>query len=204
MAHASLAQVKGYEHVVVFFKGRVEATQAVSEDLILSHKEFVQKQHKAGNLLVSGPFEGGGGLAIFKVLKIEAIDSILSLHRGVEKRQLQIERYYWKQRIGNLCSINGEMEFVPYTFVKFDTYITKFNVRLADDYFKLHDDFIKALQNTGNVVSEGEFSNSDGNTLILKGNVTKEVIMSDPVVGLGFMIPTIKKVWLPNGIFCKH
>lgn len=93
---------------------------------------------------------------------------------------------------------------VKYNFVRYTSHITKFNVQHVPQLLKMHDDYLRKITTTGNVLIEGVFSNSDGGFMIIQGDLAKEVIMADPTYHAGFTIPEIRNVFLPEGAICKN
>jgi hypothetical protein len=68
---------------------------------------------------------------------------------------------------------------------------------------KKHNEFLKQLSTTGNVITEGIFGEQDGGILVMKGDLQKEVIESDPGVQEGLLNLTFKKLWIAKGSFCE-
>ena len=120
---------------------------------------------------------------------------------NTEVKSFTIELFPGIVRAGIPCSDNPDKEG-NYTFVRFDSHITKFNVRNAPQLFKIHDDHLKKIKNTGNVVMEALFANDDGGIMILHGGLEREVVYSDPAVINGFLEPEIHKMKLISSSFC--
>lgn len=56
---------------------------------------------------------------------------------------------------------------------------------------------------TGNVLLEGFFDISDGGIMIVKGQIGNDVIISDPTVQEGFIVPQIRELNIAKGVFCE-
>ncbi|MTI21489.1 hypothetical protein E1176_10710 [Fulvivirga sp. RKSG066] len=167
------------------------------------HLENIQKLASEDKLLVAGPFEGGGGIFIMNTNSTKEAKKWIATDPAIAANRYRIEVLPWTPRVGGACQIDSNAEFVTYTFVRYNTLITKFNVQQAPILFKQHDDYIDQIVAAGNVVSEGVFSNSDGGVLILNGEVEPQVIMNDPSVQNGIIVPEIKKIWVGKGSFCE-
>jgi len=62
---------------------------------------------------------------------------------------------------------------------------------------------VKDLVKTGNVVAEGTFGDSEGGILVIKGDLNKAVIESDPAVREGFLEVEFKKLYVARGAFSE-
>jgi len=167
---------QNYTHSFVFLSSnpsRSEMKKEKVDSLQQLHLENIQSMAKNGRLSIAGPFEGGG------------------------------EIFPWQPRHGGVCLVDTSVQMVPYFFIRYNTNITKFNVRNMSELFQQHDKYIDQIVKTGNVVSDGVFANSDGGTLVVKGSLDTEVVMNDPTVVNGIIEPTIKRVWLGKGSFCE-
>jgi uncharacterized protein YciI len=159
---------------------------------------------KEGKLIAAGPFEGGGGLFIFKSNSKDEVKEWLSTDPGVRAQRWNIEILPYQPRIGGVCSASEPFEMVTYQFVHYIPNVMKFNVQTADDTLRKHLEFVKQLAATsGNVVTEATFGGMDGGILVMKGTLQKEVILSDPAVAEGLMDPEFKQLWIAKGAFCE-
>jgi len=86
-----------------------------------------------------------------------------------------------------------------YSFVRYIPNIAKFNVQDAPELFGKHDNYLKEIKKTGNVIAEGIFGDSEGGILIMKGELDAAVVERDPAVQDGLLQFDIKKLWIANG-----
>ena len=177
--------------------------QTAVDSLQKGHLANITKLAREDKLHVAGPFHGGGGIFILNTTSLDSASKWISTDPAISAGRFKIEILPWTPRIGSICLVDEESEMVEYTFVRFNTHITKFNVQEAPEWFMKHDKFINDLRKTGNIVSEGIFDNSDGSTLVMKGALQKEVILSDPAVMNGILQPDIKTIWVGKGSFCE-
>ncbi len=180
-----------------------ELPKAKVDSLQKGHLANIQKLASEEKLLVAGPFEGGGGIFIMNTTSTKEAERWIRTDPAIAANRYRIEILPWTPRVGDACLVSTEAEFVTYTFVRYNTHITKFNVQDAPIHFKAHDDYIDEIVDAENVVSEGVFANSDGGVMILRGDIEKEVIMNDPAVRNGIIQPEIKKIWVGKGSFCE-
>lgn len=92
---------------------------------------------------------------------------------------------------------------VSYHFVRYVSNLTKYNIQDAPDTFRKHDDYLKKIIQTGNVVTEGIFGEREGGILVLRGELQKEVIESDPSINEGLFQIEFKKLYIAKGAFCE-
>lgn len=200
----SYAQEKKY--MFVFLNSNpdkeVLSEQAV-DSLQKGHMANIQRLAAEDKLLVAGPFEGGGGIFILNTNDITEARKWIYTDPAIKANRYKIEILPWAPLSGGVCKVNEDVKMVFYTFIRYQTHITKFNVQQAPEWFLKHDQYLNNITKTGNVISEGVFDNDDGSILIMKGEVEPEVIMSDPAVKNGILQPEIKTIWVGQGSFCE-
>ena len=185
-----------------------EKREALSQDKVDSlqtgHLANIKRLAKEGKLMVAGPFDGGGGIFIMKSSSVAQAKAWISTDPAIAANRYRIEVLPFTPREGGVCLADSASGFETYTFVRYNTHITKYNVQQAPRLFRQHDEYIKEIVKAGNVVSEGVFANSDGGVMVLKGEVEPAVIMNDPAVQNGIIQPEIKKIWVAKGSFCEN
>ena len=62
---------------------------------------------------------------------------------------------------------------------------------------------MKTVVKNGNVIGAGTFGDYVGEILILKADVSKEIIESDPAVKSGDLKFEMKKLYIAKGSFCE-
>ncbi|MBL3657842.1 YciI family protein [Fulvivirga sediminis] len=195
------------KYMFVFLSGNnhnSSLSEAQQDRLQTGHKNHIIKLTEEKKLKLAGSFEKGGGIFILNTNSVDTAREWMSEDPAVATKRYKTEILPWTPRLGSVCTAQHPMEYETYTFVRYNTYITKFNVRDAPQLFRQHDVYLKEIEKTGNVISEGVFDNSDGGTLIMKGEVAKAVIMNDPSVKNGIIDPEIKIIWVAKGSFCEH
>ncbi|MEQ8304224.1 MAG: YciI family protein [Cyclobacteriaceae bacterium] len=201
---ASLAQTYPYTFVfLTLHNDRPELPKEELDKIMEGHLGNIQRLAMEGKLLVAGPFDGGGGIYIFDSPSSDSVRHWISTDPGVVADRWKIEMFAYQPRVGSVCVVDPDAELVNYTFIRYITTITKFNVHQADVTFDTHDEYLRKITKTGNVVTEGIFANRDGGILIMKGSVDKELIESDPSMKDTIFRIEHKKVWLGKGSFCE-
>ncbi len=190
----------------VFLNKKADGAQLPKEQhdkIMEGHMANINRLAKEGKLVAAGPFDGGGGIFIFKSNSIEDVKSWLSTDPGVQANRWNIEALPYQPRFGSACAVNEPYEMVSYHFVRFVSNLTKYNIQDAPDTFRKHDEYLKKLIQTGNVITEGIFGEREGGILVLKGELQKEVIENDPSINEGLFQIEFKKLYIAKGAFCE-
>jgi uncharacterized protein YciI len=192
------------ELVFVFLHHKVDKVELPKEQvdkIMEGHMANIRKMAKEERLLVAGPFEGGGGIFIFNSHSVTEVTQWLNDDPGVKAQRwnVEVQLYYW--HVGQPRLVNEPIEMITYQFVRFMPYIAKFNINDVPELLKKHDDYLKEIKKTGNVVAEGNFGDTEGGILIVKGVLNKTVIESDPAVHEGLLEIEIKKWFVARGSF---
>lgn len=167
------------------------------------HMANIERLAKEGKLISAGPFDGGGGIFIFNSKSIDQVNEWLKTDPGVVANRWRIEVLPYFPRIGAACAVGEKYEMVTYQFIRYVPNIAKFNIQEAPQIFKKHDDYLKGIVKTGNVIAEGIFGDSEGGILVIRGDLQNEVIETDPAVREGLLEIEIKKLWIAKGAFCE-
>ena len=195
MAHMAYSQEQ-----VVFMSSAPDTKDARGQNDLKDFSDRFLEVYKNRSTL-AGLLENGSRVYLLST------PSTLKTRKWIEQigfeGSVSVELFPATIRVSRLCSDNKTLES-NYTLIRFDSHITKFNVRDAPQLFKIHDDHLKKIKNTGNVVLEALFANDDGGVLILRGKVDREVIYSDPAVIDGFLLPQIHEMKLTWGSFCDN
>ncbi|MDH4058897.1 MAG: YciI family protein [Cyclobacteriaceae bacterium] len=202
--HQGLAQE--HKHIFVFLNNKLDKTELPKEELdklMEGHLNNIQRLVKEGKMLVAGPFDGGGGIFIFNSSSMDSVRLWLATDPGIQAERWELELFPYLPRVGSVCVADANAEMVTYTFIRYLADITKFNVQKAGETFKKHDDFLKQIIKTGNVVTEGIFPPRDGGILVMKGDVDAKLIESDPAMMDALFSIEYKKLWVMKGSFCE-
>jgi uncharacterized protein YciI len=194
-------------HTFVFLHKRADLPQLPKEEvdkIMEGHMANINRLAAEGKLIAAGPFEGGGGIFIFKPGSTPAqVKDWISTDPGVIAQRWNIEILPYAAFVGGVCAVKEPYEMVMYTFVHFKPNVMKFNVQDGDETVKRHNDFIRNIASGGNVITAASFGGLDGGLLIMKGEVQQEVILQDPAVVAALYEPDFKKLWIARGAFCE-
>lgn len=196
----------GQPYTFVFLHKKPDAPKLEKEesDKIMSgHMANIEKMAKEGKLLAAGPFEGGGGIFIFKTTSTADVTEWMSPDPGIQAKRWNVEMLPYEPKIGGICPVSAPYEMVMYTFVHFKPKVFKFNVQEAGQTVDEHSKFVKELAKGGNVVTHALFGSIDGSILVMKGDVQEEAILADPAVKGALFEPEFKKLYIAKGSFCE-
>ncbi|HRE65349.1 MAG TPA: YciI family protein [Cyclobacteriaceae bacterium] len=200
----SLAQAP--ELIFVFLNKRTdkaELPEAEVKKIMEGHLANIERLAKEGKLVSAGPFDGGGGIFIFKSNSVEQVKEWLKTDPGIQANRWRVEVLPYYPRIGGACAVGEHYEMVTYHFVRYIPNIAKFNIQDAPRIFMMHDNYLKEIAKTGNVITEATFGDNEGGILIMKGNLEQEVIETDPAVRQGLLQIEIQKLWIAKGGLCE-
>ena len=167
------------------------------------HMANIEKLASEGKLIVAGPFDGGGGIFIFKTGSVAKVKEWLKNDPGIIAKRWNEEFLPVTFSFGDACIAPAPYEMVSYHFIRFTLDLTKFNVQLAPETLNKHDLYLKKLTETGNVVAVASFGKQEGGILIMKGELDTRVPEASPAVQEQLLQPSIKKLWIAKGAFCE-
>lgn len=194
------------ELIFVFLNKRTDKAglpEAEVKKIMEGHMANINRLAKEGKLISAGPFDGGGGIFIFKSKSIEQVKEWLQTDPGVQANRWHVEVLPYFPHVGGACTVTEPYEMISYHFIRYTTNIAKFNIQDAPRIFKKHDDYLKEIIKTGNVITEATFGDDEGGILIMKGDLDKAVIETDPAVHEGLLQLEFQKLWIAKGGFCE-
>lgn len=204
ISQISLAQES---RIFMFLNTRKDKPELPKEELdkiMNGHMANIQKMAKEGHLLAAGPFEGGGGIFIFKATSNEEVMEWLKGDPGVQANRWKLEMFHYTPRYGSVCAVKEPYEMTFYSFIRFVPEIGKAEIADAPALLKQHDDYVKKLLQNTSVITEAIFGDLEGGILVTKEMMNKELIESDPAVKAGVLRVEFKKLYIAKGSFCEQ
>lgn len=194
------------KYMFVFLHKRTDLPAMPKEEvdkIMEGHMANINRLAAEGKLQAAGPFEGGGGIFIFKSGSTSEVKEWISSDPGVKAQRWNIEILPYQPVVGGVCAVSEPYEMVSYQFVHFQPNVMKFNVQQGDETVKAHTGFVRKIAEGGNVVAHSLFGGLDGAILVMRGDLQQEVILQDPAVTAGLFEPVFKKLWIAKGSFCE-
>lgn len=201
----SLAQQK-HDLTLVFLNKRTdlpEMPKAEVDKIMEGHMANIASMAKDGRLLAAGPFEGGGGIFVLKTNSIEEAKQWLASDPGVKAERWRLEFLPVIFRTGKPCTAPEPYEMVSYHFIRYSLTLAKHNVQQASVTLRNHEQFMKDLNKTGNVIAEATFGDNEGSMLIINGELDQRVVESSPAIKELLFEIDVKKLWIAKGSFCE-
>lgn len=194
-------------YVFVFLNKKPDAeklSEEASKKIMEGHMNNIDRLAQEGKLIAAGPFEGGGGMFILKTSSVDEAQQWINTDPGVQARRWNVELFPFTPRQGQVCTAKEPYEMVLYSFVRFNAVVSKFNAATYPNIIRQHNDYLKQIAKTGNVIIEGIFGDHEGGIMIMKGEVGRELFESDPGVQEGLIDIEPKKLYIAKGSFCEQ
>jgi uncharacterized protein YciI len=192
------------DYIFVFLNKKLDKTELPEEEvkkIMEGHMANINRLAKEGKLVAAGPFDGGGGIYIFKSNSIEQVREWVKTDPGVQANRWNIEILPYFPHYGSVCSVSEPYQMVTYQFIRYSPTATS-EKNLRSKTIKKHSDYLKSLRATANIITEATFSNSEG-ILVVSGELKEDIINADPAVRDGLMGADVKKLWIAKGAFCE-
>lgn len=207
LAFASSCYCNAQDYTIVFLNKNPDAgelSKAEVDKIMEGHAANRERLAKEGKLLAAGPFEGGGGLYIMNTTSPDEARQWIADDPGIKSHRWHLEIFPYKPRRGGVCPVGENYTMTNYTLVRFDAIVSKTTAHNFTDIIRQHDDHLKQIAQSGNVVTEAIFGERDGGIIIMKGEVQPELFDSDPAVQQGLIQFQIKKFYTAKGAFCEQ
>lgn len=200
----SISQEKSY--IIVFLTPRSNDGLAEDEIQIIDndHLRNIGRLSENKILANAGPFEGGGEIMILNLNSGHEAEVLLSKDPLVQNKLVTYEILPLEIRTGSICEPSYPYEMRIYDFVRYTptNQIASFKTNSDFEMKRLHEQYLKELLKTGEVILEGVFGGNDGGILIYNSSSKILPIENDPAISKGYLLAENKKIWLNKGSFC--
>lgn len=194
------------DHIFVFLNNKPDKAKLTEEEvkkIMDGHMANINRLAKEGKLISAGPFDGGGGIFIFKSSSMDQVREWLTTDPGVQANRWNVEMLPYYPHRGSVCAAQEPYQMVTYQFIRYVPYVTKDNIGQQTDLFKKHRDYLKVLSSSASVITEATFGEAEGGIFVVNGEISKEIIENDPAVQQGLLVAEVKKLWIAKGAFCE-
>jgi len=103
------------EHIFVFLNNKADKVKLPEEEvkkIMDGHMANINRLAKEGKLISAGPFDGGGGIFIFKSGPIDEVREWLKTDPGVQANRWNVEVLPYYPRVGSVCALNEPYQMV--------------------------------------------------------------------------------------------
>jgi len=188
----SLAQ----EFHIVFLNKKEDKANLPEEEvkkLMDAHMANIERLAKEGKLWAAGPFEGGGGIFIFKSASAQDVRNWIQTDAAVAAGRWNVEILPYLPRIGSVCTVGEGYEMTNYFFVRYAA------GPATRDMLEAHNQYL----NSKAIIAEGGFGDGNGRMTVFKEDPTATWLNEDPAVKGGYFVPGMKKLFIARGSFCE-
>ena len=194
------AEVHAQDFVFVFLNKKTDKAELPEEEVKMimdGHMANITRLAKEGKLWVAGPFDGGGGIFIFKSRSIEEVNEWLSTDPGIKAKRWDIEVFPYLPDVGSVCSVGEKFEMTNYFFVRYSPLGD-----MTKKILKEHNAYIKEL-GPGITIAGGKLGDKGESILVLKEEPGKDWLSNDPASKSNSLKPALKKLFIAKGSFCE-
>jgi uncharacterized protein YciI len=185
------------EFHLVFLNKKEDKTTLPEEEvkkLMDGHMANINRLSKEGKLWAAGPFDGGGGIFVFKTSSLEDVKSWMLTDPAVKAGRWNVEMFPYWPRTGSVCVVGEGYEMTHYSFIRYS--------QKQVDADKGHSEYLQSV--FGNhIIAEGHLGEGSGSILVLREEPAKEVLDQDPALKNSSLTYTVKKLYIARGSFCE-
>ncbi|MCU0418545.1 MAG: YciI family protein [Cyclobacteriaceae bacterium] len=172
------------------------------EELMRGHMANMDRLAKEGKLKAAGPFDGGGGIFIFQSGSLDDVRAWVATDPGVQAQRWDIEIVPYQPQVGQLCVAPEPYQMVSYSFIRFQSNVSKSNVQQADGWMNAHRQYIKTLLHD-QLITHVYLGDENDSVILAAGNWSAAQWTGDEAVNQGLLVPTFKTLWIARGSFCE-
>lgn len=170
--------------------------EAEVSKLMEGHMANINRLAKEGKLWAAGPFDGGGGLFIFKTPSRDSVTRWIMTDPAVAANRWNVEIFPYQARTGSICTVGEKYEMTNYFFVR---YVPSGPVSEKD--LTAHLSHLRAAP--GGLVAEAGLGDGAGSVAILRDEPATAFLNGDQLVSGEKSKVTVKKLFIARGSFCE-
>jgi uncharacterized protein YciI len=174
-----------------------------SEKLMEGHMANINRLASEEKLVAAGPFEGGGGIFVFKSSSIEQVQEWISTDPAVKANRWNVEILPYKPIVNSICKVGEKYEMISYHFIRFWPEIKKYNVSDSPLLIKQHEDYWKKQHSTQPLITLASFGENLGDIIISATPIEESVLANDPGISTGLIRSEKKMIYIAKGSFCE-
>ncbi|MBL7850520.1 MAG: hypothetical protein JNN04_06430 [Cyclobacteriaceae bacterium] len=197
---ACFFQASAQEFHLVFLNKKEDKAELPEEQvkkLMEGHMANINQLAKEGKLWAAGPFDGGGGIFIFKTASLDDVKSWILTDPAVKAERWNVEIFPYVPRTGSVCAVGEKFEMTNYFFVR---YFAKEPGKRQSD--QDHRDYLTSSFGE-KMVAEGQLGDGSASILVLREEPSALTLDQDPAVKSSMLAYTVKKIFIARGSFCE-
>jgi len=202
----SLENLHAQTLVFVFLNKKADKAVIPKEEetkLMDGHMANIKRLGSEGKLIVAGPFEGGGGIFIFKSKSVQEVAEWVNSDPAVQAKRWDIEIFPFEPGMGAVCQASEPIDMIQYNFVRYEMNVSKYTLAAMAEASKEHERYVKQLGLKMDVLLAGSLGPEEGGILVTRGEFNKDMVESDPVLQKEFMTVSYKSLYVAKGAFCE-
>lgn len=171
-----------------------ELPESEVKKLMEGHMANINRLASEGKLWAAGPFDGGGGIFIFKTSSLQDVKDWVLTDPAVQAGRWNVEMFPYFPRTGSVCRVGETYEMTHYFFVRFTG---------PSNRTEEHRNYIASSSMKESVITEAGLGDGNGSILILKEEPSSTWLNDNPAVKDGKWSPVLKKLYIARGSFCE-
>jgi uncharacterized protein YciI len=193
------------ELTFVFLNKKTDKKELPKEEvdkLMEGHMANINRLAQENKLVAAGPFDGGGGLFVFKSNSVDQVREWIGTDPAVKAERWNVEILPYEPLVGSICKVSEPYEMVKYNFIRFskvDNMLEKNDPSLL----KLHKSYWVEYSKTNSLITFATFGDQAGEILVTAQQVDENVVLSDPAVRSNQLKFESKVLWIAKGSFCE-
>lgn len=191
----SVAQAQDF--YIVFLNKREDKAELPEEEvkkLMDGHMANISRLAKEGKLWAAGPFDGGGGLFIFKTSSLQDVKDWVLTDPAVRAERWNVEMFPYFPRTGSVCRVGDDFVMTNYHFIRYSG---------PSASAAMHLNYLASSTGGPALIAEASLGEGNGSVLVLSAEPAVEWVNEDPAVKTGHWNPVSKKLYIARGSFCE-
>lgn len=191
----SVAQAQDF--YIVFLNKREDKAELPEEEvkkLMDGHMANINRLAKEGKLWAAGPFDGGGGLFIFKTSSLQDVKDWVLTDPAVRAERWRVEMFPYFPRTGSVCRVGDDYVMTNYHFIRYSG---------PSASTGMHLNYLASSAGGPALIAEASLGEENGSVLVLSAEPSAGWVNEDPAVKTGHWIPAPKKLYIARGSFCE-
>lgn len=185
----------------VFLNKRADKKELPKEEvdkLMEGHMANINRLAQEGKLVAAGPFDGGGGLFVFKSNSIDQVREWINTDPAVKADRWNVEILPYQPLVGSICKVSEPYEMVKYNFIRFWPEGNKTESLVAE-----HKTYWIQQSKSTSLITFASFGEQLGDILITAQPIDETVLQNDPAILKSQIRFENKMLWIAKGSFCE-